>query len=70
MVDDYQHHGLGAVLMRHVAAIARDAGVKELFAEVLSDNASMLAVFEHSGLITATRREGTTIHVSMRFPEA
>ena len=32
---------------------------------------SLLAwVFEHSGLITTTRREGTTIHVSMRFPEA
>ena len=70
VVDAFQHHGLGAVLMRHIAAIARDAGVRELFAEVLADNASMLAVFEHSGLITATRREGTTIHVSMRFPEA
>lgn len=70
VVDDFQHHGLGAVLMHHIAAIARDAGVRELFAEVLSDNASMLAVFEHSGLTTTTRREGTTIHVSMRFPEA
>ena len=70
VVDDFQHHGLGAVLMHHIAAIAREAGVRELFAEVLSDNASMLAVFEHSGLIATTRREGTTIRVSMRFPEA
>ena len=70
VVDDHQGHGLGAVLMHHIAAIAREAGVRELFAEVLADNALMLAVFEHSGLITATRREGTTIHVSMRFPEA
>ena len=67
VVDDFQRHGLGAVLMHHIAAIAREAGVRELFAEVLADNASMLAVFEHSGLITTTRREGTAIHVSMRF---
>ena len=69
VVDEFQHHGLGAVLMHHIAAVARDAGIKELVAEVLSDNASMLAVFEHSGLITTTRREGTTVHVSMRFPD-
>ncbi len=70
VVDEFQHHGLGAVLMHHIAPIARDAGARELVAEVLADNASMLGVFEHSGLITTTRREGTTIHVSMRFPEA
>jgi GNAT superfamily N-acetyltransferase len=69
VVDEFQHHGLGAVLMHHIAAVAREAGVTELVAEVLSDNASMLAVFEHSGLITTTRREGTTIHVSMGYPE-
>ena len=44
--------------MHHIAAIAREAGIRELVAEVLSDNGAMLAVFEHSGLITATRREG------------
>jgi len=70
VVDEYQGHGLGAVLMHHITAIAREAGIKEFFAEVLSDNAPMLAVFEHSGLTTTMRREGTTVHVSMRFPEA
>lgn len=70
VVDDFQHHGLGAVLMHHIAAVARDAGIKEFVAEVLSDNVAMLAVFEHSGLITTTRRDGATIHVSMRFPDA
>ncbi len=68
VVDGYQGHGLGAVLMHHIAAIAREAGIRELVAEVLADNGAMLAVFEHSGLITATRREGSTVHVTMRFP--
>ena len=70
VADDFQHHGLGAALMRHITSIARDAGIKEFVAEVLSDNRGMLAVFDHSGLITTSRREGTTVHVSMRIPEA
>ncbi len=69
VVDGYQGHGLGAILMHHIIAIAREAGVREFVAEVLSDNGPMLAVFEHSGLITTTRREGSTIHVAMRFPD-
>ena len=35
MIDDYQGKGLGTALMRHIAAIARDAGLTELCAEVL-----------------------------------
>ena len=70
VVDDYQGHGLGAALMHHITSIAREAGIMEFVAEVLSDNAPMLVVFEHSGLITTTRRDGATVHVSMRFPEA
>ncbi|RBP15599.1 acetyltransferase (GNAT) family protein [Roseiarcus fermentans] len=70
VVDDFQHHGLGAVLMHAITAVARESGITEFTAEVLSDNASMLAVFEHSGLITSTRREGTTVHVTMLFPGA
>jgi RimJ/RimL family protein N-acetyltransferase len=70
VADDYQHHGLGGVLMHHITTIAREFGIKEFVAEVLSDNGAMLAVFEHSGLITTMRREGSTVHVSMRFPES
>jgi RimJ/RimL family protein N-acetyltransferase len=69
VVDGYQGHGLGAVLMHHITAIAREAGIREFVAEVLSDNGAMLAVFEHSGLITTVRQEGATIHVAMRFPD-
>ncbi|MGC2117349.1 MAG: GNAT family N-acetyltransferase, partial [Pseudolabrys sp.] len=46
VVDDFQRQGIGAVLLRHLAAIARAAGVKELVAEVLPDNIPMLKVFE------------------------
>ncbi len=70
VADAYQGHGLGMALMHHIAAIGREAGLKEFVAEVLSDNAPMLGVFEYSGLDVKMRREGSTVHVSMRFPDA
>ncbi len=53
--------------MRRLAAIAREAGLKELVAEVLADNAPMLKVFEHSGLATAEKHEGPVVHVTLRY---
>jgi RimJ/RimL family protein N-acetyltransferase len=67
VIDAYQKKGLGTALMRHIAAIAREAGLEELVAEVLSDNAPMLKVFERSGLALTTKREGAVVHVSMRY---
>ena len=66
VIDEYQKKGLGTALMRRLAAIGREAGLTELVAEVLSDNAPMLKVFERSGLAMTTRREGTVVHVSLR----
>ena len=65
-VDD-SHQGLGIAtrLMRHLVAIARAAGIKEFFAEVLAENAPMLKVFQRSGLAATTRREGGVVHVAM-----
>jgi len=65
-VDD-PHQGLGIAtrLMRHLVAIARAAGLRELTAEVLPDNAPMLKVFERCGLAVTTRREGGIVHLTM-----
>ena len=65
--DDHQGQGLGAALMRHLAAIARGAGLKEFVAEVLAENGPMLRVFERSGLPLTTRRDGTVIHVTLQL---
>ena len=67
VIDEYQKKGLGTALMRRLAAIGREAGLKELVAEVLSDNAPMLKVFERSGLAMTAKHEGTVVHVSMRY---
>jgi GNAT superfamily N-acetyltransferase len=67
VVDQYQGRGLGAVLLRHLAAVARDAGIHEFVAEVLPDNMPMLKVFEHSGLRMTSRREPGVVHVTLRL---
>jgi RimJ/RimL family protein N-acetyltransferase len=63
-VDDaHQGQGIASAVMRHLVAIARDAGLKELVAEVLPDNASMLKVFERCGLPMQRRRDAGVVHV-------
>jgi ribosomal protein S18 acetylase RimI-like enzyme len=67
VVDQYQGRGIGAALLRHLAAIAREAGLEELIAEVLPDNIAMLKVFEKSGLHLETNRAPEVIHVTLRL---
>ena len=67
VVDQYQGQGIGAALMRHLAAIARGAGLEELIAEVLPDNIPMLKVFEKSGFRLSTKREPQVVHVLLRL---
>ena len=42
VIDQYQGQGLGAALMHHLAAMAREAGLKELIAEVLPEHTSQV----------------------------
>jgi GNAT superfamily N-acetyltransferase len=67
VIDDYQGQGIGAALLRHLAAIARSAGLKELVAEVLPENISMLKVFEKSGLKLSTKRGPGVMHVTLQL---
>ncbi len=53
--------------MRHLATLGREAGLHEFIAEVLSENAPMLNVFERSGLATSAEREGAVMHVTLRL---
>jgi GNAT superfamily N-acetyltransferase len=67
IVDSYQGLGIGSALMRHLATLGREAGLREFTAEVLSENVPMLNVFERSGLTMNTRREGPVVHVTLRY---
>jgi GNAT superfamily N-acetyltransferase len=63
VIDEYQGQGIGTALMRHLAGIARAAGLEEPIAEVLPENVPMLKVFEKSGLHCGTKRESGIVHV-------
>ena len=65
VVDKYQGRGVGAALLRHLAMIARQAGLRELVAYVLPDNRAMLKVFEKSGLKYTAKREAGSVYVKL-----
>jgi RimJ/RimL family protein N-acetyltransferase len=65
VVDEYQGRGLGAALLRHLAVIARQTGLRELVAHVLPDNRAMLKVFEKSGLKYTAKREAGSVYVKL-----
>jgi RimJ/RimL family protein N-acetyltransferase len=67
VIDKYQGQRIGTTLLRHLAKIARDAGLREFTAEVLSDNISMLKVFEKSGLKSGFKRESGVVHVMLQL---
>jgi RimJ/RimL family protein N-acetyltransferase len=67
VVDAYQGQGIGAALLRHLAVVARDAGLKELIADVLPDNLPMLKVFEKSGLDVRAKRGPRVVQVTLRL---
>lgn len=63
--EDFQGRGLASALLRTLVDIARAHGLHELTAEVLAENAPMLAVFRRCGLPTTSRRSGGV--VELRF---
>jgi RimJ/RimL family protein N-acetyltransferase len=63
--DEYQHRGIGTLLMAHLATMACHLGYSAFEAEVLPDNGAMLRVFEHSGLPIVERGGEGMIHVTL-----
>jgi ribosomal protein S18 acetylase RimI-like enzyme len=67
VVDAYQGHGIGTILMRHLAVLARDAGLRELIAEVLPENGAMLNLFRKFGFKTASNGLPQVIHLALQL---
>jgi GNAT superfamily N-acetyltransferase len=66
VADEFQHHGIGTILLHHLADAALSNGINTFIAQTLADNQDMLDVFMKSGFgVTSTREHGT---VSVRFP--
>ncbi len=68
VADEYQHHGIGTLLLDELVKAARERGMTTFRAETLCENRTMLDVFHHAGFpVTSTIEYGTVI---LRFPIA
>jgi GNAT superfamily N-acetyltransferase len=66
VADQFQHHGIGTILLDHLCDAALTNGISTFTAQTLADNQDMLDVFMKSGFrVISTREHGT---VSLRFP--
>jgi RimJ/RimL family protein N-acetyltransferase len=63
VIDEYQGQGIGTLLMRHLAVLARKAELKELIAEVLPENAAMRKVFSKFGFQARRGRDPQVVHL-------
>ena len=66
VADDFQHHGIGALLLDELARAAWQRRVTSFRAETLCENRTMLDVFHHSGFPATSSVEYGT--VTLRFP--
>ena len=64
--DAHQGRGLGALLLEHMEAAARERGVQRFIADVLPQNRRMLAVFRSAGFEIS--REMADGYVELTFP--
>lgn len=64
--DAHQGRGLGSVLLEHLAAAARERGIKNFVAEVLAQNSRMVRVFQDAGYKATREYDEGVVHLT--FP--
>ena len=67
VADEFQHHGLGPMLLGRLVETARLASIGEFCASVLAENATMLAVFHCAGFPFAEERFGDVVELTMEI---
>ncbi|MBF0097599.1 MAG: GNAT family N-acetyltransferase [Magnetococcales bacterium] len=65
--DEWQGQGIGSFMMRHLANMARSAGLAGLTAETLVDNRPMQGVLNKCGFSVTSRSDGDTVHFDIDF---
>jgi GNAT superfamily N-acetyltransferase len=63
ILDGFQGHGIGTILLQHLSRIANANGVEEFEADVLGENRQMLEVFAHSGFQRERSLDSGVVHV-------
>lgn len=63
--EDFQGQGVAGRLFAALVEVARHRGIAVFEADVLSENPSMLRVFERTGLPMRKRSEGGSVHLEL-----
>ena len=63
--EDYHGLGIAGKILRHLAGIAKEKGIREFHAEVLPGNKGMLAVFNKSGFPVKLEYAEGLAHVTL-----
>ncbi|RJQ82379.1 GNAT family N-acetyltransferase [Pseudonocardiaceae bacterium YIM PH 21723] len=61
--DAHQGRGLGSILLEHLAAAAREHGLRRFEAEVLAENVGMVRVFRDAGYQISRELEDGVLHL-------
>jgi acyl-CoA synthetase (NDP forming)/GNAT superfamily N-acetyltransferase len=68
VADAHQGRGIGSILLEHLAAAARERGIKRFVAEVLAENSRMVRVFTDAGYSAKYEYDSGVVHLT--FPIA
>ena len=68
VVDDWQGRGVGGALLARLAARAREEGIREFNATLLTDNRAMLALFRRLGALRVVRKSGPVQEIDVALP--
>ena len=67
VTDNYQHRGLGMLLLQHLATAARRHGITTFVAETQASNRDMMGVFVGSGFEVTSSLDAGIISVKFRI---
>jgi acetyltransferase len=69
VIDEFQRHGLGSVLLSELARVARSHGIKTFQLIVLPENREMLGLLRKLGWIHQARLSGGVYEISFDLPD-
>ncbi|SDJ46279.1 Protein N-acetyltransferase, RimJ/RimL family [Frankineae bacterium MT45] len=70
VADAYQGHGLGSVLLDHLAAAALECGISQFTAVVLANNRRMIGVFTDAGYQVSRHYEGAEVRLRFEIADS
>jgi GNAT superfamily N-acetyltransferase len=63
VADDFQHHGIGSLLLDELVLAARARGITTFLADTLAENSGMLSTFLHAGFAVTTDDNWGTVYL-------